>query len=275
LKLQSATHASLQKTYFSFIHQLQAMTKDYPGEQWKTIKFNFDYTNDLRMEISNFGRLRSFNKISNGNILKGSMVNGYRIIRLKFYKEREEKTQREFDNLKLQMSKLSKHLKQLKLQKEPKAVIAETADKLEEVKKTYSRKIKLNEKKRTIHYQSLIHRLVATYFLRKPSEDHIIVAHLDHNKLNNRSYNLKWMTIQENADHQKGSPLVIAEKKERANHLKPNSTAKLSVTKVMLLKKLLNQDKPVRQLAKQFKVTETQIIRIRKGENWANVKAAT
>ena len=31
---------------------------------------------------------------------------------------------------------------------------------------------------------------------------------------------------------------------------------------------------PVRNLAKQFKVTETQIIRIKKNENWASVEAA-
>ena len=42
----------------------------------------------------------------------------------------------------------------------------------------------------------------------------------------------------------------------------------------MQLKKLLNQNKPVRQLAKQFKVTDTQIIRIRNGVNWSAVKAA-
>ncbi len=43
----------------------------------------------------------------------------------------------------------------------------------------------------------------------------------------------------------------------------------------MLLKKLLNQGKPIKQLVKQFKVTDTQIFRIKRGENWADIEAAT
>jgi len=42
----------------------------------------------------------------------------------------------------------------------------------------------------------------------------------------------------------------------------------------MLLKKLLNQGKPMKQLVKQFKVTDTQIFRIKRGENWADIEAA-
>jgi hypothetical protein len=42
----------------------------------------------------------------------------------------------------------------------------------------------------------------------------------------------------------------------------------------MLLKKLLNEGKPMKQLVKQFKITDTQILRIKRGENWSNVPAA-
>ncbi len=70
------------------------MAKDFTGEKWKAVSFDFDYTNDFRLEVSNFGRLRTFNKISKGNILKGSMINGYRIVRLRFYTPREEKVQK-------------------------------------------------------------------------------------------------------------------------------------------------------------------------------------
>lgn len=250
------------------------MAKDYPGEKWKAIKFDIDSTNDFRMEVSNFGRVRSFNKISDGNNLKGSMINGYRIIRIKFFKHRDEKKQKEFDNLKLQILKAARQLKSAIENKENKKNITEASKRLDELKRTFSGKIKIDEKKRTIHYHSLIHRLVANYFLPKPTKSQAVVAHLDHNKLNNKVNNLKWMTAEENYGHQKKSPLVIAQKKLRANNLSPNSTTKLTIAKVMLLKKLLKQDKPVRQLAKQFKVTDTQIIRIRKGENWGNVKAA-
>jgi uncharacterized protein YerC len=43
----------------------------------------------------------------------------------------------------------------------------------------------------------------------------------------------------------------------------------------MLLKKMLNQGKPMRTLVKQFKVTDTQILRIKRGENWGDIEAAT
>ena len=130
-------------------------------------------------------------------------------------------------------------------------------------------------KSRVIHYHSLIHRLVAEYFLNKPSDQHTIVAHIDHNKLNNRATNLKWMTPEENYQHQKTSPLVIKENQERRVRRKEHSRAtKLTVTKVMLLKKMLNQGKPMKQLVKQFKITNTQIVRIKRGENWPDVQAA-
>ncbi|MEO6671467.1 MAG: HNH endonuclease [Ferruginibacter sp.] len=252
------------------------MAKDHPGEKWKLIKFGIDSTNIFRMEVSNLGRVRSFNQISDGNILKGSTINGYRIIRLKFFIHREAKKQKEFDNWKLQILKAARQLRSAIENKENKKIIAGLSSRLDELKKTFSAKIKIDEKSRTIHYHSLIHRLVASYFLPKPTKGKLVVAHLDYNKLNNKVNNLKWMTLEENYEHQKKSPHVIAQKKLRANNLSPNSTTKLSVAKVMQLKKLLKQEtKTIRQLAKQFKVTDTQIIRIKKGENWGTVKAAT
>lgn len=112
-------------------------------------------------------------------------------------------------------------------------------------------------------------------FLPKPAKDETVVGHLDFDKLNNKVNNLKWMNIQENIDHQQNSPYVIADKENRnTSGLSKAGRSKLTITKVMYLKKLLKEGKPLRSLAKQFKVTETQIIRIKKEENWAFVKAA-
>lgn len=252
------------------------MIKNSPGEQWKTIKFAFEFTNNCRIEVSNFGRLRTFNKVSNGNIVNGSMIKGYRIIRLKLYKPRDEKIQNKFNYLQQQVFKLARRLKSLKDSNQSKETINETSQLLESFKKKLSKKFQADLKERTINYHSLIHRLVAEYFLKRPSEEYTIVAHLDHDKLNNKSSNLKWMTPTENYEHQKNSPNVIAEKNERKHRRKENSRAtKLTVTKVMLLKKLLKQGKPLRTLVKQFKVTDTQILRIKRGENWADIEAAT
>ena len=251
------------------------MAKDYPGEQWKTVRFDFEFTNTFRIEVSNFGRLRTFNKISNGNIIKGSMINGYRIVRLKLYRPRDEKTQVKLNYLQQQVFKLARKLKSQINDGESKQVITETTLLLETLKKNLSKKFQKDLKDRTINYHSLIHRLVAEYFLPPPKAKQIIVAHLDHNKLNNKASNLKWMTAEENYEHQKSSPYVIADKKQRQERQQSNpNRAKLTVTKVMLLKKLLNQGKPIRQLVKLFKVSDMQIIRIKRGENWSNIPPA-
>jgi len=250
------------------------MTKNYPGEQWKTLQFEFEFTNDFRMEVSNFGRLKTFNKVSNGNIIKGSMINGYRIVRLKFYQPRDEKTQSRLDNLQQQVFELARKLKSQVANGESNQVISETTALLNTLKKNVSKQFQKDLKKRTINYQSLVHRLVADYFLPLPTSEQTIVAHLDHDKLNNRVSNLKWMTREENYQHQKSSPHVINDKQQRQQRQQSNpNRAKLTVTRVMLLKKLLNEGKPIKQLVKFFKVTDTQIIRIKRGENWANIPA--
>lgn len=249
------------------------MTKDYPGEQWKDIVFDFEFVNQTRLLVSNFGRIKTFNSISDGKILNGSMIGGYRIVRLKFFKEKNLKSEKVIVDLRQEIQLLTKKIKLLKEEKESKTVIEQCTAELNSLKKIYAKKYRDAEKKRTIYYHALIHRLVATYFLRQPSPEHSVVAHLDFNKLNNRTYNLKWMTPTENYAHQLKSPYVIAEKEGRIANRKSTAT-KLSVTKVMLLKKLLNQNKPIKQLAKQFRITDTQIMRIKKGINWGHVDAA-
>lgn len=251
------------------------MTKDFPNEQWKDVRFDFEFTNDFRLEISDFGRLRTFNKVSDGNFIKGSMTNGYRIVRLKLYRPRDEETQAKLDNLQQQVFKLARKLKSQVNNGESKQVVNETTLLLGTLKKKLSKKFQKNLKQRTINYHSLIHRLVADYFLPRSTSKQTIVAHLDHNKLNNRVTNLKWMIPEENYEHQKSSPHVIKDKQQRQQRQQSNpNRAKLTVTRVMLLKKLLNEGKPMKQLVKLFKVTDTQIIRIKRGENWANIPAS-
>ncbi len=251
------------------------MVRDYPGENWKEVLFDFEYTNPGTIEISNFGRVKTNNKISKDNILKGSMINGYKIIRLKFYSPRPENKQKALDTEKRSVDRLGRTLREMKKEKGPKAEIKLLEAELQQKKEALTQKFVKDLKKRTIHFHYLVHRMVADYFLKKPKEDQTIVGHLDFDKLNNKLDNLKWMTPEENYAHQKLSPHVIKEKldrKTRRKELHPNT--KLTTTKVMLLKKLLLQDKPMKQLVKQFKVTPTQILRIKRGENWGDVEAA-
>ena len=248
------------------------MTKDFSGEKWKRMEFGAGYTNENIMEVSNCGRIRTFNKTSDGNILKGSMINGYRIIRFKLFRPRDSATTSKLAFLQKQVFSLTGKIKLMEETKEDKTRIKESEAMLVALKKNLSKKFADDTKKRTKHYHALVHRQVAEHFCKRPSDNHSVVAHLDHDRFNNKSSNLKWMTPEENYVHQQSSPHVIAEKKTRQSD--KTRTAKLTVTKVMLLKKLLNQGKPLRTLVKQFKITDTQILRIKRGENWGEIKAA-
>ncbi len=251
------------------------MVKSYPTEQWKEIKFDYEYSNENRLEISNFGRIRSFNRMSDGDLIKGSLVNGYKIIRLKLYAPREEKVTAKLEQMKRKISKLSKNLKTLKETKESKKVIKEATDEITKLKATLSELFKSDTKSRTINTHMLVHRIVVKYFLKKPTAKQTVVAHLDYDKLNNEVTNLKWMEHEESYIHQGKSPNVIKTKEDR--RLSKNNykkTTKLTTTKVMYLKKLLNEGVPMKNLVKKFKVTDTQIWRIKRGENWADVPAA-
>lgn len=258
----------------------------FARENWKEVHLGEGFVNDFRLEISNFGRVRAFNKINKGKILRGSMINGYRIIRLKMFLPRTAAGDKSLKQMQAELAALSKQLIALRrdlnkkrvspeIKSEKKIQLEETLQRQKQLKKEYKIAYHDDLKGRTHYFAPLVHRLVAEYFIPKESDEHNVVAHLDYDKLNNLVSNLKWMTQQENVIHQQSSPHVQADKaKKKQTVLYGPRTGKLTVTKVMYLKKLLNEGVSVKTLARQFKVTETQILRIKKNENWASVEAA-
>ena len=112
-----------------------------------------------------------------------------------------------------------------------------------------------------------LHRLVAEYFSKKPSSKHSFVIHIDHLKENNRADNLKWVTHESQIEHALSDPNVL----ERQN---PAEGPKLNVTKVRQIKRALKaKNQPtLKALARQFKVSDMQIHRIKTGENWSHVR---
>lgn len=243
------------------------------NEIWKPVDFDFEFTNDYKLEVSNLGRVRSFTKQANGRILNGSITEGYKVLRLTFYTPRDSKTQEIFDVLKAEISQLFKNRRTLIKHNEKNKLIDEISSLIDKKKAELSKKYKKDLKKRTIYKHFLIHRLVATYFLPKPKPNETIVAHLDFNKTNNNVSNLKWMTPEENQLHQKNSPFVIAEKKWRKfNRNGRHNGLKLTSTQVMHIKLQLKRERPIKQIAKQFDVSEMQVYRIKSGENWGHVK---
>ena len=117
-----------------------------------------------------------------------------------------------------------------------------------------------------------VHREIARLFLKKPSNRHKFVIHLNHNKLDNHSKNLTWVTLEEMIEHQQDSPAKLAYKKLQA---KRKAGIKLDANAVKLIKKTLHDKKrtlTIKKLAEKFGVSEMTVYRIKSGENWAGVK---
>lgn len=119
------------------------------------------------------------------------------------------------------------------------------------------------------HKTMYIHRLVADHFLKQESEKHNYVIHTDHDKVNNRTGNLEWVTKSEMMQHQIKSPVRIASLKGARRN------KKLTEAQVLLLKRKMadpNRKTRMKILARQFGISEMQLYRIKSGENWSSVK---
>ncbi|MFN3753063.1 hypothetical protein [Flavobacterium sp.] len=120
-----------------------------------------------------------------------------------------------------------------------------------------------------------IYKLVAELFIPKTSEDQQHVLHLDYVRDNDSVNNLKWATHEEMMEHRKKSPHVIKSMQKLLEHNLKSDGRKLTTTKVIHLKKLLNnpnQKNRIKMLAKQFGISEMQVYRIKSGENWGHIK---
>ncbi len=183
---------------------MQELQKDFWGEQWLRIAFP-EVEFQPHYEVSNFGRLRSFQGGAEGKIIKGSVIQGYRSLNIRA-----------------------------------------------EGGKTLNR---------------YVHKLVADFFLDCPTETTNYVIHLDFDKHNNRFDNLKWVTKDDMVEHNRLNPAIVNRKMPRQT-----SNYKLTESKVIMIKKLLKNDKSrLKMIAKQFGITHTQLNRIRSGENWKHV----
>jgi hypothetical protein len=190
------------------------MFRLYANEEFREIELNAPLK--FRYAVSNRGRLVSFtDKITEGNLLKGSTADGYRIFR-------------------------------------------------------YQKMI--NGKR--VYTTFFIYKLVAELFIPKTSEDQKHVLHLDYVRDNDLVANLKWATYEEKMEHYRRSPHVINSKKKLIEHNIKADGRKLTSTSVIRLKKILkkpNQNTRIKILAKQFGISEMQIYRIKRGENWGHI----
>lgn len=128
--------------------------------------------------------------------------------------------------------------------------------------------------KKTLYINLFPHRLVAEYFIPNNDPEKTFVLHLDFNKKNNHVSNLKWATKKELYEFHKKNPNVIAANKRGfETHLRLKHY-KLTENKVKVIKRIIFNPKRrtrMKMIAKQFKISEMQLYRIKRGENWKNV----
>lgn len=116
-----------------------------------------------------------------------------------------------------------------------------------------------------------IHREVARLFNQKKSPSEKLVIHINHDKSDNRSKNLKWANQKEAMVHQQKSPARKAYKESQRNKSKG---LKLNASKVKTIKSTLAKPKrriTNKQLAEKYGVSEMTIYRIQSGESWGHV----
>jgi len=121
----------------------------------------------------------------------------------------------------------------------------------------------------------LIHRLVATHFIRKP-EAWEEIDHIDRDKSNNYVANLHWVSRQENIS--KRVTIITDERREqmsehfkRINKGSNNPSAKLNEDNVRDIKRFLNNGIAAKVVAGYYNVGLSTIYNIKKGVTWNNI----
>lgn len=134
---------------------------------------------------------------------------------------------------------------------------------------------RISANKKVINRNLLLHRLVAEQFLPKENEEEIFVIHLDFDKTNNRLDNLRWATKQQSEVHNQKNPTVIQSISNMVEDIRQGKRNKLNPSKVLFIRNKLDDPKRktrMKMLAKQFDVSEMQLYRIKRRENWGHLK---
>ncbi len=168
-------------------------------EQWKKITFA-----DKHYEISNYGRIKSFNGSEEGKILKCGNVRGFATIGLRVQGKKK---------------------------------------------------------------QFCVHKLAAEYFIPRDDENQSVVIHKDWNKANNYVRNLQWITPE---DSYKRMHKKLKDDQKKNGRTVTNS--KLKAEDIILLKRMLKNGIKQNVVAKLFAISEMQVTRIKRNENWAHIK---
>ena len=108
-----------------------------------------------------------------------------------------------------------------------------------------------------------VHRLLAKVFILNKN-NYEVVNHKDGNKLNNDLSNLEWCTQKFNMKHANLTGLIN-------NKGVKNGMSKLDINKVKQIKKMLIDGITQNEIAKQFNVSRSCILKINLGRTWTDV----
>lgn len=133
------------------------------------------------------------------------------------------------------------------------------------IKGFYNVSLRVKGKKKSY----LVHKLTAEYFLPKENDEQTVVIHLDWNKQNNHFSNLQWVTREESY---KRMHQVLQDARKKAG--KVVTSSKLRPEDVSVLKGLLEKGVKQSVIAKLFCISEMQVTRIKRKENWAEIEPA-
>ncbi|MBN2743765.1 MAG: HNH endonuclease [Marinilabiliaceae bacterium] len=136
--------------------------------------------------------------------------------------------------------------------------------KLGKIKGFYNISVRVDGKKRSF----LVHKLTAEYFIPRTSENETVVIHLDWNKQNNHVSNLQWATRE---DSYRRMHLALQDARRKAGKMVTSS--KLRPEDVSVLKGLLEKGVKQTVIARLFCISEMQVTRIKRNENWSDVEA--
>ncbi|MEN8121576.1 MAG: NUMOD4 domain-containing protein [Bacteroidota bacterium] len=114
-----------------------------------------------------------------------------------------------------------------------------------------------------------VHKLVAEVWIPKSTDKHTYVTHLDRNLKNNHVSNLEWHTKESLVEKHR----EFAKQLSNGNQFKkPMRNSKLKESDIRLLKSMLQRGVVQSMIAKLFCISEMQVTRIKRGENWGHVK---
>ncbi|MCK4662478.1 MAG: HNH endonuclease [Bacteroidales bacterium] len=130
-------------------------------------------------------------------------------------------------------------------------------------KNLYIVSLRINSKSKAY----MVHKLTAELFVSKEIDEQNVVIHLDANPKNNYYKNLKWLT---QFEKQKIIRKKLMEK--RKNNEVLITYSKLKDDDVKLLKSMLKKGVKQNVIAKLFCISEMQVTRIKRGENWSHIK---